>query len=139
MVDLASLGMGQYEAMLGAMIGVLIVIVLALYVYTAFAWMTIAKKLGKEDIAWLAWIPIASAALMPILADKEWPWVFILLIPIANIVFMIMWTWKIYEKRNYPGPLALIPLGGFIPVVGSFVGIANLVILGLVAWNDIKK
>ena len=139
MVDLSMMGLEPLGALAGAMIGVVIVIGLALYVYSAFAWMTIAKKLGKEDIAWLAWVPIAQAALLPILADKEWPWVFILLVPIANIVFMIMWMWKIYEKRNYPGPLALIPIAGVIPIIGGFASIANLVILGLVAWHDIKK
>ena len=129
-------GLGALGAIAGAMIGVMIVVFIGLYIYSAFAWMTIAKKLGEEDIAWLAWVPIANLALLPILAEKEWPWVFILLVPIANIVFMIMWIWKIYERRNYPGALALIPLGAWIPYVGLLAGIGNLVVLGLVAWSD---
>ena len=40
------------------------------YVYFAFAFMTIAKKLGY-DKPWLAWIPIANIFLFPILATNE--------------------------------------------------------------------
>ncbi len=122
-------------AMGGVMIGVFVLFAIAGYIYTALVWMTIAKKLGY-DKPWLAWIPIANFFLLPILVGKKWTWGFMILVPIANIVFAVIWVWKIYELRNYPGWLALIPLGGFIPVVGGFVGIANLVIIGMVAWKD---
>lgn len=116
-----------------ALLGVLMMIVL--YIYFAFALMTIAKKLGYDQ-AWLAWIPIVQLVLLPILAKKAWPWVFIFLVPIANAVFAIIWTWKIFERRKYPGWLALVPILGFIPLIGWIASIANLVIWGLVAWRD---
>lgn len=112
-----------------------LLIAIAFYVYFAFTWMTIAKKL-KYDKPWLAWIPVANAFLFPILAKKHWAWGFILLVPIVNIVFLIIWTWNIYEQRKYPGWLSLIPLLSFIPFIGGLASIANLVIWGLVAWMD---
>jgi len=114
---------------------VVIVIILALYVYLALAWSTIARKL-KYSKPWLAWIPIANLFLLPILAKKDWTWGFIFLVPIVNMVFMIIWTWNIYEQRKYPGWLSLAPLLGIIPVVNALAGIAQLVIIGLVAWAD---
>jgi len=51
-------------------------------------------------------------------------------------VFMIIWTWNVYEQRKYPGWLSLIWLGGFIPAVGWLASIASLVITGIVAWAD---
>jgi hypothetical protein len=125
-------------ALAGVFLVFAVIIALALYVYTSWAMMTIARKL-KYDKGWLAWIPIVNLVLWPILAKKRegaWPWVFIMLVPIVNIVFMIMWTWQIYELRKYPGWLSLITLLGFVPVIGGLAGIANIIILGLVAWKD---
>jgi hypothetical protein len=131
------LGLGGVMALAGAMLVFALVAGVALYVYYALALSTIAKKL-KYANPWLAWIPLANLALLPILAGYAWPWVFMFLVPIANIVFAIIWLWKIYEKRKYPGWLALVPLAAVIPFIGLFVGIANLVIIGLVAWADRK-
>lgn len=124
-------------ALVGLMLVVSLIIGLAIYVYLALAWMAIAKKLGFK-YPWLAWIPIANLALIPILADKKWPWVFIFLIPIVNLVFWIIWTWKIFEKRKYPGWLSLLPIGEIIPFIGWLFSIAYLVIIGVVAWADRK-
>lgn len=96
---------------------------------------TIARKLHYKN-NWLAWIPIVQFVLLPILAKKHWAWVFIFLVPIAGLVFMIIWTWTIYERRKYPGYLALIPLAGVIPIIGILATIAHLVVMGFVAWYD---
>jgi len=132
---MASINFMNFEALFGAMLAVGIIISLGVYVYCAFAWMTIAKKLGYKK-AWLAWIPIANLFLYPILADKDWVWGFILLVPIVNVVFFFMWTWQIFEKRKYPGWLSLIPLLSVIPFLNIVVVLAYLVVLGVVAWND---
>ena len=123
-------------SLIGALAGLFFLIVIGLYVYTALAFMTIAKKL-RYDKPWLAWIPVANLFLIPILAKKNWAWGFIFLVPIANIVFFFIWMWNIYEQRKYPGWLSLVPLLGFIPFIGIFVSLANLIILGFVAWKDI--
>jgi hypothetical protein len=122
-------------AIIGALLAVgvvlVILIVLALYIYTALAWQTIAKKLGYKK-AWLAWIPIANFFLLPILArkDKDWVYGFLFLVPFVNIVMSIIWTWKIFERRKYPGWFSLAPI---IPEIG---GILMLVALGFVAWQN---
>jgi hypothetical protein len=134
MEDLLLSGFG---AALGLMIGIIVLVGLALYVYLALALMTIAKKLGY-DKPWLAWIPIANLFLLAILAKKEWYFGFLAFIPLVGVGFVIWFLWVIYERRNYPGWLSLIPLGSMIPVVGFLAAIANLVVLGLVAWSDRK-
>jgi hypothetical protein len=126
---------GTLWAFLAPFLLMIIVLGAVLYVYYALVWMTIAKKL-KYNKPWIAWIPIVNIFLLPILAKKNWLWGFIFLVPIVNIVFFIMWTWKIYELRKYPGWLSLASLLGIIPILSGFAFIANLIIMGLVAWKD---
>lgn len=117
-------------------LGVLLLfLAIPLYIYWALAYMTIAQKL-KYKKPWLAWIPVANLFLLPILAKKEWPWGFLLFVPIVNTVFMVLWTWRIYERRKYPGWLSLIPILGFVPSLGFLAIIANLIITGFIAWKD---
>lgn len=126
-------------AMIGTLLVIFIIVALAVYVYTAWAWMTIGNKL-KYKKSWLAWIPIANIAMILQLGGFHWAWVFLVVVPIAGwialAVLTIIATWHIYEKRDYPGWLSLIQIGNFIPFVSWIAGIANLVILGLVAWLD---
>ena len=134
--------MAPYDngAMMGlgaAMLGIGVVFLVGLYVYMAFVFMTIARKL-KYDKPWLAWIPVANMFLLPILANWEWPWGFLMFVPIVNVVFMVIWLWKIYEKRKYPGALSLLAVASIIPFIGWLAGIGHIVVLGMVAWADRK-
>ena len=108
-------------AILALGLAVAIVIVLALYIYFAMAWMTIANKL-KYKRAWLAWIPIANVAMILQLGGFNWLWIFLILIPIlgwiALAVLAIIATWRIFEKRNYPGWFSLSMI---IPEVGGIL------------------
>ena len=126
-------------ALISALLVLWIIVELAVYVYTAWAWMTIGNKL-KYKKSWLAWIPIANIAMILQLGGFHWAWVFLVLVPvlgwIALLVLCIIATWRIYEKRKYAGWLALAPLLSAVPVVGWLASIANLVILGLVAWKN---
>ncbi len=126
-------------ALIGALLVLWIIVAIAFYIYTAWAWMTIGNKL-KYKKSWLAWIPIANIAMILQLGEFHWAWVFLILVPIAGwlalAVLCIIATWRIYERRKYPGWLALVPLLSAIPVVGWIAGIANLIILGLVAWKN---
>jgi hypothetical protein len=123
----------------GALLFVALFIGLAVYIYLALAWMTIASKL-KHKHPWLAWIPFANIALVLQLGGFHWAWIFLVLVPVlgwlAIAVMAIVSVWRIYEKRRYPGWLALIYIGSFIPLLNFIAGIANLVIIGLVAWKD---
>jgi hypothetical protein len=119
-------------------IGILFMVffIAAIYVYHSLAWMIIAKKL-KYKRAWLAWIPIANVAMILQLGGFHWAWIFLILVPIlgwiALTVLCIIATWRIYEKRKYPGWFSLSIV---IPKVG---GILYLIAIGFVAWQDRKK
>ena len=113
----------------------LIILLAAVYIYTAWAWYTIARKL-KHKNPWLAWIPFANIAMMLQLGGFHWAWVFLALIPIlgwiALFVLVVIATWRIFERRGYPGWFSLSLV---IPKVGA---ILYLVALGFVAWKDKK-
>ena len=138
------------DAITGSVLGALIIgaivlfviILIAVWIYTSLAWATIGKKL-KHKNSWLAWIPFARTGLVLSLGKFHWAWAFLYLIPIIGWailgVLCIIAHWRIFEIRNYPGWLALVPLAGIIPVLGVFSGIAYLIILGIVAWKDKRK
>ncbi|MCK4647315.1 hypothetical protein KAT24_00080 [Candidatus Pacearchaeota archaeon] len=123
---------GMAGALFAASIVFFVFFTVAIYVYIALAWMTIAKKMKCKKY-WLAWIPVANFFLLPILLKKKWTWGFMIFVPIANVVFLILWTWKIFELRKYPGWLSLSVL---VPRVG---GILYLIAIGFVAWKNKKK
>ncbi len=118
---------------------ILFIILAAVYIYTSFAWMDIAKKL-KYKSAWLAWIPIIRWVMILQLGNFHWAFIFLVLIPflgwIALWVLLLVATWRIFEKRKYLGWLALIPILGFLPAIGGLAHLASLIILGFVAWKD---
>jgi hypothetical protein len=110
---------------------------IAIYVYFALAWYMIAKKLKYKN-AWLAWVPLANLFLLPILAKRKWGWGFFLFVPVINLIFAIIWCWKIYERRGYPGALSLFKAGYIIPPIFPLVFIIDIVITGIVAWEKKK-
>ena len=120
----------------GLAITTILIIFLGLYVYIAMAWMSIARKL-KYKYPWLAWIPFANAAMILQLGGFHWAWVFLFLIPflgwIAIMIIGIIATWRIFEKRKYPGWFSLSMI---IPQIG---GILYLIAIGFVAWKDKKR
>jgi uncharacterized membrane protein YciS (DUF1049 family) len=117
-------------------IALVILIVAAIYIYTALAWSSIATKL-KYKRPWLAWIPFANTAMMLQLGKFHWAWIFLILIPVAGwlalLVLLIIATWRIFEKRKYPGWLSLSLI---IPQIG---GVLYLIVIGFVAWSDRKS
>jgi len=106
-----------------------------LYIYFAFALMTIAKKL-KVPNEWLAFIPIANIYLMTKMA-KTSPWltlsVLLVFIPfigglILTVVMLYLW-YKIAEAIKRPGWWGILVV---VPLV-------NIVILGIMAWGKEKS
>lgn len=126
-------------ALFAGMLVIAIIVVIALYVYMALALQTIGKKLKYKN-SWLAWIPIANYAMILELGKFHWALIFLILIPFAGwlaiAVLVIISLWRIFEKRKYPGWLALLPVLGVIPVLGWLAGLAYLVVFGMVAWKD---
>lgn len=83
----------------GALATVLIiywVIVIAVYVVSALAFFKIYKKADVPH-AWMAWVPILN--LIPYLwTIKKSAWNLLwLFVPIANIVFAIIWQVRLYK------------------------------------------
>ena len=133
---------GAFGALAALGIMVAVVFLAAIYVYSSLAWMAIAKKL-RYRYPWLAWIPFANSAMILQLGGFNWAWAFLWLVPIlgwiAIGILLVISFWRIFEKRNYPGWLALVPLLSLVPMTEGIAGIAFLIILGFVAWKDRRK
>lgn len=126
----------------GALLVVAIVLTVAYWIYTSFTWMEISRKLKQKNPG-LMWIPFVRTARIFQLGGFHWAYIFLLLIPllgwIAVFIISIISEWRIFEERKYPGALALIPIGQFIPILSWLVNIAWLIVLGFVAWKDRPK
>jgi uncharacterized membrane protein YhaH (DUF805 family) len=125
-----ALGFGSLAA-LGAFLAVYIIVMLAIYIYTAIALMAIAKKTDTPN-GWLAWIPIANIYLMTQIAGISGWWTFGLLIVIipfigyfALLAGMIFLYWRIAIKLDKPGWWGILAM---IPIVGW-------IIIGIMAWG----
>ncbi|MEX2017169.1 MAG: DUF5684 domain-containing protein [Candidatus Pacearchaeota archaeon] len=119
-------------AVFAGVMALMFLVFIAIYVYVSMAWMTIAQSL-KYKRAWLAWIPIANIAMMFQLAGFHWAWVFLILIPVAGwltiFVLIIVATWKIFERKKYPGWFSLSII---IPQIGF---VLYMIAIGFVAWQ----
>lgn len=104
--------------------GVMLIVWLAIYVYYALAFMTIANKTGTEN-AWMAWVPILNLWLMVQIADKEAWWIILFFIPVLNLVAAIVVTMAIAERVDKPSWWGILII---VPVVG-------LVVPGYLAWG----
>ncbi len=90
-----------------------------IYVYFSFAFVTMAKKLGHEDIAWWGWVPIMNTLLIIKMAEKPGIWFLYLMIPIANFVFFAMLWMEVARKlgkSSLMGFMMLVPFVNFISV-----------------------
>ncbi len=85
----------------------------ALYFYFAFMQFRIASvKTGNADIAWFAFVPILNTILLIKMAAKPMWWIFLLLIPIVNLVaFFALWmeVAKACDQSPVWGFLTMIP------------------------------
>lgn len=122
-------------ALAGIVLFFFFLMIVALYVYTSFAFTAIGKK-AKLKTPELAWIPFIGPTLISFQASKThwWPWLLIigmfipvigLVFSIAFAVFSVIWQWKMFEAIKKPGWWALLCL---LPIV-------NLVLYGVAAWG----
>jgi hypothetical protein len=122
-----------------------IIILIGIYVYFAFAWRTIAKRMRHKK-PWLAFIPFANIALFLQLGGIHWAWTFLALgiflaattlgtaMILILTIFIIIAHWKVYQKLNYPGWLSLsIILCLFSGIIGIPI---YAVITGIIAWKN---
>ncbi len=112
---------------------IMMLFVIAIYVYMAICLMKIAKKTNTPN-AWFAWIPFLNIWLMIQVAKKEWWWFLLFFIPLVNIVASIV-VWmgvaKALGKPEWLGILMIVPF-------------ANLVVPGYLAFSksenvEVKK
>jgi len=132
---LGGFGGGALVAALISILWLLFLFMIAAYVYTSFAYMSIAKK-ARFKPAGIAWIPAVGPLIITSQTAKM-PWWPILLmlgfgipvigsfLSIALLVFSTIWLWKTFEKIRITNWFAILCL---IPVV-------NLIILGIAAWS----
>ena len=118
--------------MFAGLLLILLLVVLALYVYTSLALMFIARRTNTPN-AWLAWIPIANVYLLTQIAQVSGWWTLAVLIgaiPILGFIVLtglsLWWFWRVAERVGMPGWTGLLMI---IPVV-------NLIMLGVFAWKD---
>lgn len=139
-----------------------VLVTLGVWCYMSVAYMEIGKKL-KYKKSWMAWIPFARGVMVLQLGDFDWKWIFLLspIVLLWPLVFFGFWGilylglsaagflsfsvlsliahWRFFEKRNYLGWLALVPLMGVVvPYLSVPSEAAFLIILGFVAWQDLK-
>lgn len=98
------------------MLGLMLVVVAAIYVYMAVVFQMLARKTGTPD-GWMAWIPIANLVLLCRIAGKSPAFVLLLMIPVVNlIVAVILWMGvaRARGKSEALGYLMLIPIVNLI-------------------------
>lgn len=103
-----------------------ILIFAALYAFSAYCLLLIAKKTDHEKRAWWAWIPFLNIFLMIQIAGKPWWWFFLLLIPLVGLIFLtLVWAGLCRERSRNPWLSLLI-----------WVPVANLGLLAYLAFSD---
>ncbi len=130
---------GTVGALTAGLIVAVAFLALGIYIYHALAWQRIGKN-QKYKRPWLAWIPFANVSMILQMGGFHWAWVFLFLIPILGWLAIVVLTtiamWRIFEKSKYPGWLSIsYPLSGAVRIL--FIG--YLVVIGLVAWKDVKE
>ena len=105
---------------------------LAIYLYFAFALMSIAKKTGTPN-GWFGFIPILNVYLVTQIAGVSGWWTLSVLLPIipfigslAMLGVSIYLIWLVSEKCGKPG---------WWSIVITFVPIVNLILMGILAWG----
>lgn len=93
------------------------IVLIAVYVYSAYCLMRIAQNDGQE-YPWFAWIPILNIWLICQLSEKDPTvlWFILCLVPCVNIVVMILLFMAIAEKLGFEswwGILMIVPIVNF--------------------------
>lgn len=76
---------------------------IALYVLTSIAFYRLAKKAGLRKMAWFAWVPVLNIVLQLRMIGKSAWWLLVLLVPIVDIVFWIIWQVKLCRAFGHSG------------------------------------
>ncbi|SDF60063.1 hypothetical protein SAMN04488542_11384 [Fontibacillus panacisegetis] len=86
---------------------ILPIIYIAFYLVYCGAFFSLAKKAGLDHIAWFAFIPILSTILQLRMIKQSGWWILMMLVPIANFVFAIIWQVKLLNAFGKNGAFVL--------------------------------
>lgn len=114
-------------AVIMASLGIILIVFVILYIYSAICLQAIAKKTGAEN-SWMAWIPVANLFLMCNIGCVRYIWLLLLLAgfvpligsllgPICDLLLFGFIWYKIALARGKEGWIGAITI---IPVVGLF-------------------
>jgi hypothetical protein len=95
----------------GGSLFMLLLVALAAYTDVAYCIQTIANKTGTDN-PWWAWVPILNLWLLCEIGGKPGWWVFLMFIPIINLViFVLIWmaVSDARQKSPFLGFLILVP------------------------------
>lgn len=96
-------------------------VVLGLYLVQAFAYYKMAEKAQVKN-AWLSFIPFLQFVIFFHLINKSAWNIFLLIIPLVNIVLMLVWTYRLFEVFDAGGPVGMLVI-----VLSLFFGITLMV------------
>lgn len=120
---------GMSTALLAGFGMIMLVIVLAFYIFGSLCLFLIAKKLNVSA-PWTAWIPLVNLWTIVTAAGKPWWWILLIFIPIAGPLVVLTYLWMLITencgKNKWLGLLMLAP-------------VANLVWLGILAFSKSEK
>ena len=101
-----------------------LIILVAAYVFGGVVHYKFAQKAGLENEAWKAWVPILQVVLFLHIIDRSGWNILWLFVPIANIVFIVIWYID-FLKRFNQNPIWVVAL--FIPTL-------NLIFTGFLVY-----
>lgn len=124
--------LGFFALFTGGILIFAIIMSLGMYVYTCLTLQKTAQKLGMEN-TWFAWLPILNTVLLFRMGEQNPLYILLGLIPgigaVILLVFSIIATMNVCEKRGYDKALALLTL----------IPIASLVLWGILAWGKTES
>lgn len=127
-----------------AVLGIFFFIIgLAVYIYSSFAYMAIARR-NKQNAPGLAWIPFVGPLIVAYRASKmsSWPWWLLLgfivsAIPYVGfigfiallvfVVYAVIWHWKMFEA---------VGRAGWWAIISFLIWPVGLILLGIAAWGE---
>ena len=82
------------------MVGLMWMLLIVAYILYAIAFYKLAQKADLYSIAWYAFVPFLSTVLrLRLIKWRPW-WVFVLLVPIVDLVFIVIWQIRLLKAFN---------------------------------------
>ncbi|KPV43924.1 DUF5684 domain-containing protein [Alicyclobacillus ferrooxydans] len=99
------------------MAALILLLIIAMYVLNGLAFMRLSKLAGRVDLGWMAWVPIANIIQQLLLIKKSGWNIFWLLVPIANIVFYIIWQVRLLQAFGKHGAIVILAIIPYVNMI----------------------